>query len=76
MSVPLTAKWQTFFEIGALCGHPEPADFANAMIQPPCDHLISWFFDHDETCSAPCGQKHWWCSACLCPMYPQCPIVD
>lgn len=76
MSQPATSdRWRVYYEVAALCGHHEPADFANAMIRPPCAHHGPWFFDDEEICPDPCGQKHWWCAECLRPMSPECPIL-
>jgi hypothetical protein len=75
MSEPnTTTRWHTFYEIGVLTGHPEPADFANWMIADPCSHDGAWFFDGDVPCQ--CGEKHWCCSACMRPMRPICPLIE
>ncbi len=63
-------------ELGALCGHPNPDAFADAMLAPPCRHECPWMFDDEEICPDPCGQKHWWCPACSRPMKPECPILE
>lgn len=71
----MSGNWHLFREVGALVGHPEPADFANFMTAPPCEHYGQWQLDEDEVCPAPCGQRHEWCVACGRPMKPPCSIV-
>jgi hypothetical protein len=75
VTVPTADKWRVFYEIGALTRHPEPADFANAMIRPPCTHHGPRFLD-DGPCPPPCGQQHWFCTNCLRPTSPPCPVLD
>jgi hypothetical protein len=69
-------KWKLLFEVGALCGHPDPARLADYLLAPPCEHYGEWDYDADEVCDEPCGQRHEWCRACGRPMKPPCPIVE
>lgn len=65
--------WRTYYEIGVLVDHPEPADFANFMVVPECEHGES--YHDDERCPEPCGQVHDRCSACHRPV-GLCPLID
>jgi hypothetical protein len=60
-------------EVGALCGHPDPQAFADAVLTP-CAHHGNHFRD-DEPCPEPCGLTHWRCCACLFP-FSECKILD